>query len=115
MKAQVKNLIITNGDSAAAKMRDARINGEILCWRDILHEGPVPRTGTLEELSAIRVGYLAGGGWGDPEEIAAAFASRDGTMRSLADYSEVTLWFEHDLYDQLQLLQISLFGRGRES
>ena len=108
----MKNLIITNGDSAAEKMREARINGEILCWRDILHEGPVPRTGTLEELSAIRVGYLAGGGWGDPEEIAASFASRDGIMRNLNDYSEVTLWFEHDLYDQLQLLQILDFLSG---
>ncbi len=79
----MKKLIITNGDAAAEKMREARINGEILCWRDILHEGPVPQTGTLEELSAIRVGYLAGGGWGDPDEIATSFAQRDGIMRSL--------------------------------
>jgi hypothetical protein len=102
----VKRLIITNGDKAVEKMREARINGEILAWRDILHEGPVPQTDTLEELSAIRVGFLAGGGWGDPEEIATSFANRDAIMRRLADYSEVTLWFEHDLYDQLQLLQI---------
>lgn len=102
----MKKLIITNGDHAADKMRQARINGEILCWRDILHEGPVPQTATLEELSSIRVGYLAGGGWGNPDEIASAFAQRDGIMRHLADYSEITLWFEHDLYDQLQLLQI---------
>jgi len=104
--APLKNLIITNGDQAADKMREARINGEILCWRDILHEGPVPQAETLEDLSTIRVDYLASGGWGEPDEIAAAFASRDGIMRNLANYSEVTLWFEHDLYDQLQLLQI---------
>ena len=102
----MKTLIITNGEEAAQKMREARINGEILCWRDILHEGPVPVTETLRELSAIRVDYLAGGGWGDPDEIFAAFAERDATMRHLADYAAITLWFEHDLYDQLQLLQI---------
>ena len=38
----MKTLIITNGDEAAARMKEARINGEVLCWRDILHEGPVP-------------------------------------------------------------------------
>jgi hypothetical protein len=111
----MKSLIITNGDAAAGKMREARINGEILCWRDILHEGPVPEAGTLEELSAIRVDYLCQDGWGDPAEIASGFAERDGIMRSLADYSDITLWFEHDLYDQLQLLQILDFLSGEPS
>ncbi len=102
----MKSLIITNGDSAAERMRQARINGEILCWRDILHEGPVPVTETLEELSAIRVGFLGGGGWGDPKEIETSFLERDARMRALHAYSDIALWFEHDLYDQLQLLQI---------
>ena len=43
-------LIITNGDSAAACMREARLDGEILPWRDILHEGPVPAGLDLEDL-----------------------------------------------------------------
>lgn len=112
-------LIITNGDIAAEKMREARINGEILCWRDVLHEGPVPETASLEDLSAIRADYLSWRGWGDVEAIQESFAERDSRMRALAGFSEVTLWFEHDLYDQLQLLQIldflsnepSLIGR----
>jgi hypothetical protein len=99
-------LIITNGDIAAEKMREARINGEILCWRDVLHEGPVPETATLEDLSAIRADYLAWRGWGEADAIRAGFAERDAEMHALDRYSEVTLWFEHDLYDQLQLLQI---------
>ena len=99
-------LIITNGDVAAEKMREARINGEILCWRDVLHEGPVPETDTLEELSAIRADYLAFRGWGDADAIRDVFAERDAVMRALSQFSDVTLWFEHDLYDQLQLLQV---------
>ncbi len=102
----MSTLIITNGDAAAEKMREGRINDEILCWRDILHEGPVPPTETLEELSAIRADYLAWRGWGDAEAIRDVFAERDGAMRALGQFSDVTLWFEHDLYDQLQLLQI---------
>ena len=111
----MKSLIITNGDSAAERMKEARINGEILCWRDILHEGPVPATETLEDLSDIRVDFLGSGGWGDPSEIHNSFAERDAKMHSLSDYSDITLWFEHDLYDQLQLLQILDFLSDKSS
>jgi hypothetical protein len=102
----MSTLIITNGDTAAEKMREGRINGEILCWRDVLHEGPVPRMSMPEELSPIRADYLAWRGWGDADAIRDVFAERDGTMRALSRFSDVTLWFEHDLNDQLQLLQV---------
>ncbi|MBX2806691.1 MAG: DUF1835 domain-containing protein [Hyphomicrobiales bacterium] len=106
-----KTLVITNGDTAAERMREARINDQILCWRDILHEGPVPQTDTLDELDEIRIDYLVYEGWGDPDEIRQAFAERSAIMHNLKDYSDITLWFEHDLYDQLQLLQILDFLR----
>ena len=111
----MSTLIITNGDAAAEKMREGRINGEILCWRDVLAEGPVPQTGTLEELSGIRSDYLAWRGWGDAEAIRDVFAERDGAMRALGQFSDVMLWFEHDLYDQLQLLQILDFLASEET
>src|SRR5687767_11834054 len=63
----MSTLIITNGDTAAEKMREGRINGEILCWRDVLHEGPVPRMSMPEELSPIRADYLAWRGWRSEE------------------------------------------------
>lgn len=100
------NLIITNGDAAGAKMREARVSGEILCWRDVLHEGPVPVTTTPGELAAIRVEFLAHDGWGDPAEIYASFAERERILGRLDSYDDIVLWFEHDLYDQLQLLQL---------
>ena len=102
----MSTLIITNGDAAADNMREARINGEILCWRDVLHEGPVPPTGTLAELTAIRAEYLADRGWGEREEIATYLQARDRGLAHSTAFDRVVLWFEHDLYDQLQLLQI---------
>jgi hypothetical protein len=113
INGHAKTLIITNGDTAAERMREARINDQILCWRDVLHEGPVPKTDTLDELGEIRVHFLAGG-WGDPEEIRQSFAERDAIMHNLNSYVDVTLWFEHDLYDQLQLLQILDFLAPRK-
>lgn len=107
-------LIITNGDEVVARMREARIGGEILPWRDILHEGPVPASLSLEELSAVRAQFLARRGWMPEEELRAAFSARDAVLRRHADFKTVVLWFEHDLYDQLQLLQVLDFLAGEK-
>jgi len=98
-------LIITNGDEAVARMREARIEGDILPWRDILYEGPVPAL-PLDELSDVRACFLAQRGWMSEEELRAAFRVRDDVLRGHADFQEIVLWFEHDLYDQLQLIQV---------
>lgn len=99
-------IIITNGDSAAQRMREARIPGEILPWRDILHEGPVPPGLTLEDLSSVRAQFLAQRGWIPEDDLRFAFSQRDALIRDHARFDTVILWFEHDLYDQLQLLQV---------
>lgn len=99
-------LIITNGEAARDQMRAAGLGYDILCWRDILHEGPVPETQTLEELSAIRAQFLAERGWSEVGPLLAAFAERDAQLRNHTRYDTVIVWLEHDLYDQLQLLQV---------
>src|SRR5215472_10487499 len=99
-------LHITNGDSVVGTFRQVRFPGSYLAWRDVLHDGPVPQTPTLSELSDVRAQTLAGFGWGDYEEIRAGFASRDRALENSSQHDEIILWFEHDLYDQLQLLQL---------
>ena len=100
------DLIITNGDAAGELLRRAIARAEVLPWRDVLHEGPVPQTGTLAELTAIRAEYLADRAWGEREEIATYLQARDRGLAHSTAFDRVVLWFEHDLYDQLQLLQI---------
>lgn len=99
-------LHITNGDAAGDGLAATGIGGEVLCWRDVLHDGPVPAGLSLAELSAVRARYIAGTGDGDSEAIARDFAARDAALDGCAAHDEVVLWFEHDLYDQLQLLQV---------
>jgi hypothetical protein len=107
-------LIITNGDSAANGLEAAEIAAELLPWRDVLHDGPVPRMPSLEALSRIRARYLAEE-FGRPSDVDRGFAERDAAIRRHDAYDHVELWFEHDLYDQLQLIQVldlfSGFGR----
>lgn len=80
--------------------------GTYLAWRDALHEGPVPAAQMLEETSAVRADYLGTRGYGHPIKLHREFEKRDGILRRASEYDEIVLWFEHDLYDQLQLLQI---------
>ena len=108
-------LHITNGDSAAEIMRQAGIGGEILPWRDVLHEGPVPAGLSIEDLSRVRAQFIADCGWGPLDEIRQEFQARDAKLGTFRDHDEVILWFEHDLYDQLQLLQLLDYFSGRES
>ncbi|HEY0038717.1 MAG TPA: hypothetical protein VGB66_18600 [Longimicrobium sp.] len=99
-------LHVTNGDAAVDAIRASGIPGEILPWRDVLHDGPVPAGLPLRELSLVRAGFIASRGWGGVDEARRGFEERDAVLAASADEDEVVLWFEHDLYDQLQLIQV---------
>src|SRR5262249_4476857 len=98
-------LHITNGESVTGTFRQVKFPGTYLAWNDVLHDGPVPQTATLDELSDVRAQALAGFGAGDLEKLRAGFAARDRALQDFRKHQDVVLWFEHDLYDQLQLLQ----------
>jgi hypothetical protein len=99
-------LHITNGDSTVDIMRGARIGGDIVPWRDVLHEGPVPALAPAE-LRRVRAEYLARLGFAPADEIEGDLRARDERLGAALESGEpVVLWFEHDLYDQLQLIQI---------
>jgi hypothetical protein len=97
-------LHVTNGDVAATRIRQAAIEGEILPWRDILHDGPVPAGLDDDALREARARFIAGEGWAALEDVRAELAARDDALVRARE--PVILWFEHDLYDQLQLLQV---------
>lgn len=99
-------LIITNGDGAVGAIKNAEIEAEFLPWRDILHEGPVISKSEIEEVSKIRAEFIADLGWATKAKIKKDFSERDKKLHELSNYESIILWFEHDLYDQLQLLQI---------
>ena len=111
-----QRLNITNGDSAAGTLSDAGIEGKIIAWRDVLHEGPVDSSLSLEELSKQRARFIAGNNWDDFAHVSGDFVERDRAIQHLDYFDEVVLWFEDDLYDQLQLIQLlDFFSDGKAS
>jgi len=103
---QNDTLHITNGDAAASLLIASSVAGDVLPWRDVLHDGPVPGGLSLAKLSQVRAGYLSDSFMLPLTDVQRDFALRDGQLQSSDRYDEVILWFEHDLYDQLQILQL---------
>ena len=82
-------LHITNGDSTVHTLRELGIDA--LPWRDALHEGPVVPGGRALRAQAM-------------DAAEEEFEARDKTLDE--HDGPLTLWFEADLYDQLQLVEI---------
>lgn len=111
-------LHVTNGRSVIPLLREAGIGDPIVSWDDVLHDGPVPAGLGPAALAERRAEFLAACGWDTYDHILRHLRDRDAVLqRALASgdragqhaarpIDEVVLWFEHDLYDQLQLLQI---------
>jgi hypothetical protein len=93
LAARPDALHVTNGDSTVPTLRETGLAQRILVWRDVLHEGPVPNVSEVE-LRRVRGEFLD-----------ASFAERDRAFAANRQ-GEYVLWFEADLYDQLQLIQI---------
>ena len=91
-------LHLTNGDSAVPAIRAAGAEGEILPWREVLHDGPVPPL-PPDALRSVRTRFL-----GDDDGL---LAQRDQRLAvAIAAHEPLVLWFEADLYDVLLLVQI---------
>jgi hypothetical protein len=99
-------LHVTNGDSVAVPLSQSALGGEALAWRDAYHEGPV-RSGERSRLIDARAAFLSSCGWGDEDAIRDDLLARDARfVAALREGREIVLWFEHDLYDQLQLVDV---------
>ncbi len=102
---RIQMLHITNGHSVS--LDQTGLPGRIVYWVDVLHEGPVPAGLSLDELSQMRGEFLT-----EFFQKPVSFKERDGLVKAFREHDEVVLWFEHDLYDQLQLIQLlNWFGR----
>jgi hypothetical protein len=99
-------LHITNGDAVAGKLRDASLPGEISLSADVLHEGPCPTRADATAFRETRAHYLADAGYAAYDDALATFVRADASLHAACEGDEIVLWFEHDLFDQLQLLRL---------
>ncbi len=109
-----KFLHVANGTSTTMTIEAARIPGAVSIWADPLHDGPVPGNLTDDGLVEVRARHLA-----DPDDATSLSDTIDGLhawRRVIAahdTYQELVLWYEHDLFDQLNLIQLLTWIRSR--
>jgi hypothetical protein len=99
---------VTNGDCAADTLRRF-VDGAVTITADPLHEGPAPPV-VGDAWYDVRARFLSNGD-ARFEEIKAQLAEWDRAILDGARTGGVVLWFEHDLFDQLQLVRtLDLIG-----
>ena len=106
---------VANGSSTTGLIEAAGLAGTRSIWADVLYEGPVPGGLTDAQLLDVRERFLAG-----PAGVSTTvWRGRNVTLDPANDlhewrtaiarhesYGELVLWFEHDLFDQLNLIQL---------
>ena len=98
--------IITNGDHAAGALRATFPDIAVLPWRDALVEGRV-RALPDDAFCDDRARHLASTFGHDYDEVRADFAERLAALGGITEGADaIELWFETDLHDQLQVLEI---------
>ena len=108
-------LHVANGTSTTRTITAAGIPGICSIWADPLHDGPVPSGLSDDELLDVRRRYLSGSDDPPPPAWMGEDPSLDPvndlrqwrrTVSGHESYDELILWYEHDLFDQLNLVQL---------
>ena len=106
-------LHVANGHCTTRLIEAAGLPGRTSIWADALHDGPVPDVSD-EQLVRIRAEFIADGLDVSAEQVEADLKQWRATVDQDHRYDELVLWFEHDLFDQLNLIQLlSRIGRDR--
>jgi RNA polymerase sigma factor (sigma-70 family) len=98
-------LHVLNGDSVRGTLEQSDVPGAFAVYAEVLHEGPVPAETGTHEWRETRARYLSARGYLPYADAMRTAEGWEAKLEAFADYDEVVLWFEHDLFDQLLLIR----------
>jgi hypothetical protein len=99
-------LHIHNGDASADVAKQSSIAGEHFAWREALIDGPAPQGIEGAEWRTVRANHLSKAYAEELREIEEELLAQEKKLASFANYKELVLWFEHDLFCQLHLIYL---------
>jgi hypothetical protein len=99
-------LHIHNGDSAAEIARDSTIPGEHFAWREALIDGPTPAGTSKKKWRETRAQHLAESYFVDYAQADRDLRNQEEKLTEHSEHEEVVLWFEHDLFCQINLVYL---------
>jgi hypothetical protein len=113
MSAKPRVLHVINGDAMRDALVASGVGGEISVFADVLHEGPCPPDDDLAGWLATRARFIAEAGYASCDDALETATQWQSYFDRHADYEEIVLWLEHDLFDQLLLLRhLAFFARA---
>lgn len=93
---------ITNGDYLAGRLNQTTISGEIIICREALVTGPL-QADHPDEFWKMRAEFISENYSDKKENYYHKVVSEFEKMKNIPDHSEVNLWFEDDLFCQVNL------------
>lgn len=97
-------LHIVNGDVVGRKIKD--IAGDIIVWREMYDFGPLMLHVSKEELIKKRAAFFEGKLNIPSSLFITNCQKQNDLLQNLPKTTEITLWFEHDRYDQTMLMYV---------
>jgi hypothetical protein len=98
----MRRIALLNGDWLAEQLKDAELTVERIVFREALVVGPVGGA-TWEEFWEIRIEFLTKQYGATALEVQKKTIAEAEKIRGLADGVELSLWFEDDLFCQVNL------------
>ena len=105
-------LHIHNGDSTAGTLKEFGFPGEHKAFREVLMEGPTPGGLSADEWTQVRAAFLATSYDAALEKCKDDLRQQETWLREFSTHEETILWFEHDLFCQINLIYLlDWFGK----
>jgi hypothetical protein len=93
---------ILNGDCLAVQLKHTTLEGESIICREALMEGPV-QSANLEIFWADRAAYIQESYHDTADHYFNSVVTEFAKIQSIPQGAEVCLWFEHDLFCQVNM------------
>src|SRR6266508_3189197 len=107
-------LHIHNGESVAGTARKADLPGEHLAWREALVCGPAPSGLSDDAFRKVRAAHLSDAYGADIDRYERELREQEEALTRFTDHEEAVLWFEHDLFCQVNLIYLLDWFAQRE-
>jgi len=99
-------LHIHNGGSTAGTLKEFGFPGDHLAFQEVLMAGPAPAGLWLEAWREVRARFLADEYELKFEDCRKDLLQQEAALERFAEHDETILWFEHDLFCQINLIHL---------
>ncbi len=93
---------LLNGDCLADQLKETNLNGDYIICREALIDGPI-QSDNQESFWSARAAYIQETYHDNAENYFSRVVSEFSKIRSIPPDADVCLWFEHDLFCQVNM------------